>query len=382
MRIGTAFGIPIRIHLTFLLLVIWFAAASQRAGDNLVLAIVLLLLAFACVVLHELGHALAARGFGVRTRDIVLYPFGGIARLENIPAGRPELLIALAGPAVNLVLALLLVLVLGAGLFSSISLDDFNQRLLTPADLLLRILLINGMLLFFNLIPAFPMDGGRVLRAGLALALSEERATVIAAAVGQGIAILFGLAGLVAVNLPLMFIALFVFLGATQEAAFFRQRALLRGRSARDAMITRFDVLAPEESLARAAQNLVAGAQQQFPVVNAWNQVVGVLSRSRLVEGLRKLGGSAGVLEVMDREVRTIPAETSLEQVLQLLRSDPRSTAMVVQEGQLVGMITLSSLIDYLQLTRAGAADAGTPPRAADGPAPLEGTDRDQSTKV
>ena len=348
LQVGTALGIPIRVHFTFALLLVWFGATSAGNGDDVALALAFLLLVFGSVLLHELGHAVMARRFGVRTRDIVLYPIGGVARLENIPGGQAELLIALAGPAVNLLLAVLLVvgmLTFGVPL-------GLSPKLLTFTDVVIRLLLANLLLFVFNLIPAFPMDGGRVLRALLTLTLGSGRATEIAAAIGQGIAILFGIAGILLPNILLMLIALFVFVGASQEAFVQRQLTAVRGKAARDAMVTRFETLAPQDSLEYAARQLVATHQQDFPVIDAWSRVVGLLPRPRLLQALEQLGGGAAVLEVMERQPPIVAPEVNLDHVLQALRTKPDCPVLVLDHGRLVGVITLPNLTEYIELTR------------------------------
>jgi stage IV sporulation protein FB len=348
-RIGQVLGIPIRIHLTFLLLLVWFGFAATSRGESAFRAVAYLLALFACVALHELGHATMALRFGVRTMDIVLYPIGGIARLETIPQGWPELFIALAGPAVNVVLAAVF-----AGLLLGL-----NQPLLplAPIDLagsniLQQLLAANVMLFVFNLIPAFPMDGGRVLRAALTLRMPPDRATRIAATIGQGIAVLGGLAGVLLGNFVLVFIAVFVFLGAGQEALFFEHRAAVVGHTARDAMITRFDVLAPNDSLEKAAQLLLATHQHDFPVVDAWQRVAGVLSRTALMQGLATVGPGGAVLQTMNREWRRIDPSASLEDVLRAFQTDPRSPLLLLEGDQLIGMITFENLAEFLEIAR------------------------------
>jgi Zn-dependent protease/CBS domain-containing protein len=349
LKIGTALGIPIRVHFTFLLLLVWFAGTASARDESVPIAIVFILLLFVCVVMHELGHAAMARRFGVSTREIVLYPIGGVARLENMPSGKAELLIALAGPAVNAVLAVALLCVLA--LYGPIVPDEVGA-LRAARDLVPNLLAANLSLLFFNLIPAFPMDGGRVLRASLSLAMPEERATAIAAAIGQGIALLFGAAALLFGQYFLLFIALFVFLGAGQEASFHRQRAIVLGRRAREAMITRFDVLAPQDSLARAAELLLATDQQDFPVVDAWSRVVGILPRKALLRGLAEHGTGGAVLEVMRRDPVSVPPDADLDQVLRLLQASPGSPVLVMDDGGLHGIITLENLTEFMDVTR------------------------------
>ncbi len=349
LQLGSVLGIPIRIHFTFVLLLIWFGVAATARGESALRAMILLVLLFSFVVLHELGHAAMARSFGVRTREIVLYPIGGIAKLENIPGGVAELFIALAGPAVNLALAAGLavaMLALGAPLAA-----DFGS-LLSPGPILPKLLAANVVLLVFNLIPAFPMDGGRVLRASLSLAFGEEAATRTAAAVGQAIAVLLGALGLFTGNWVLLFIALFVFLGAGQEAAFHRRRAMMIGRTAREAMITRFETLSPQDSLGRAAEVLLATHQQDFPVVDAWSRVAGVLSRARLMHGLAREGSSGAVLDVMQREFPVVDPGSELEAVLRYLQNDPHVPVIVLEGEKLVGMITLENLAEFIQIAR------------------------------
>jgi len=350
--VARALGIPIRVHFTFLLLVVWFGFYGSRVGHRPALAVAFLLALFGCVVLHELGHAAMARRFGVRTREIVLYPFGGIARLDRVPTGQGELWIALAGPAVNLVLAVVL------GLALSVAGADLlpGERLLAGVDLVRQLAFVNVGLALFNLLPAFPMDGGRVLRAALSLAMPAQRATEIAAAIGQGVAILFGLAGLIDGNYMLVFIGLFVFIGAMQENAFQRERSAVLGRSAGEAMVTRFETLAPQDSLDVAAEHLLATHQQDFPVVDAWQRVVGVLSRDRLLSGLAQHGGRGAVLEVMDREPSFVAPADDLERVLQALRQKPGCPVLVHDGARLLGMVTLENVAEFIEVTRRGRA--------------------------
>ncbi|MCL4836771.1 MAG: site-2 protease family protein [Thermoanaerobaculia bacterium] len=348
-RIGTALGIPIRIHFTFLLLLVWFGVRSTRMGETFLSGVGFILLLFGCVLLHELGHAAMAKVYQVRTREIVLYPIGGVARLERMPSGKAELLIALAGPAVNLVLAGMLFAVM---LVLQVRMPGSASELASGNSVLLQLLLVNASLFFFNLLPAFPMDGGRVLRATLTFFMSEERATAVAAGVGQGAAIVFGGLGLITGNFILVFIAFFVFLGAGQEAAFHRSRAAVQGLDARAAMITRFDALAPQDTLGKAAELLLTTHQHDFPVVDAWGRVAGLLHRGVLLEALARAGRETPVLEVMEREVAAVPPDAPLEEVLRLLQGRPSMPLLVVDGGRLAGMITLENLTELIEVSR------------------------------
>ena len=249
-RVGTALGIPIRIHFTFFLLLLWFGMASASTGEGFLTGVVFILLLFGCVVLHELGHAAMAKRFGVETREIVLYPIGGVARLDRIPSGKAELLIALAGPLVNLVLAGMLVAWL---VVRQVQISFSPQDLLAgDAPVVWQLLTANLTLFFFNLVPAFPMDGGRILRAILSMYAGQEKATRIAARVGQGFALLFAIWAVVPPMKPVfLLIAFFVFVGAGQEAAYERSRSAVAGLTARSAMITRYETIAPQEPLGR-----------------------------------------------------------------------------------------------------------------------------------
>jgi Zn-dependent protease/predicted transcriptional regulator len=349
-RIGTLLGVPIRVHVTFLFLLVWFGAVSSQSGRGYLGGVVFLLLLFGCVVLHELGHATMARRYGVKTSEIVLYPIGGIARLDRIPSGKAELLIAIAGPLVNLVLAALI----WAGLqFAPVSGPESAEEMV-GGPLAWQLLTANLSLFVFNLIPAFPMDGGRILRAGLSLAIGQQRATTIAARVGQGLAILFALFAVFPgpVKPMLLLIALFVFLGAGQEEAYQRGRAAVRGLVARDAMVTQFATLAPQDSLGHAAELLLATHQHDFPVVDLWGRVAGLLPRATLIAALAEHGREVAVLEVMERELVAVRPETSLDDVLGGLQSRPGATVLVVGEKGLEGMITLENLGELIEVSR------------------------------
>ena len=277
-------GIQLRIHVTFLLLIGWLAFGYYAEGGSAAAAarVVFILLLFVCVVLHEFGHAFAAKAFGINTPDITLLPIGGVARLERMPE-KPmqELVIALAGPMVNVVIAL--------GLFAA----GGSRALLNPSTiegggLIGQLLTINILLLLFNLLPAFPMDGGRVLRALLATRLSYARATQVAANIGQGFAFVFGFIGLIW-NPFLIFIALFVYIGASQEAALAQMKDVSRRFPVSSAMVREFRTLSENATLEEAVDALLATSQHDFPVVDETGSVAGLLTRHDLIAALRKI---------------------------------------------------------------------------------------------
>jgi Zn-dependent protease len=270
-------GIQLRIHVTFLLLIVWVALGSTNAA-------IFVLLLFLCVVLHEFGHALAAKGYGINTPDITLLPIGGVARLERIlEEPKQELVIAAAGPAVTAIIALCLFVVIAARGQSQIPIS------LQSGDQLVSVFWVNVYLLLFNLIPAFPMDGGRVLRALLATRLTYARATQIAATVGQAFAFLFGIVGLFGVpgvfsaNPFLIFIAFFVYIGASQEAALAQMRDVSRRFPVSSAMVREFRILPDTATLQEAVDALLATSQHDFPVVDGSGNVAGILTRHDLI---------------------------------------------------------------------------------------------------
>ena len=351
LRIGRALGIPIRIHVSFLLLVVWFGLLEADTPNGFLGGAVMILLVFGCVVLHELGHAVAARRFGVKTREITLYPMGGVARLDRMPVGKAELVIALAGPAVNVVLALLLFIAFELlALRPTLAPDELFDG---DFSILSQLLATNVALVLFNLLPAFPMDGGRVLRALLSLRLGQERATRIAARVGQAFAVLFAIYAIVPPMKPfLLLIAFFVFVGAGQEAAYERSRSAVAGLTARDAMVTRFETVAPQDPIGRVADLLVASHQQDFPVIDAWGRIAGVLSRIALLGALAAGGREIAVLEVMDRQPRVVPPELPLDQVLRYLQVRPPAPVLVAGPGGLLGMVTLDNLGEVIAVSQ------------------------------
>src|SRR6185295_18780868 len=262
-------------------------------------SVLFILSAFGCVVLHEFGHALTARRYGVTTRDITLLPIGGVARLDRFPR-RPsqEVAIALAGPAVNVVIAALLY---GYMRFSP-NLYDWSDPHLLERSFVARLFFFNVVVTVFNLIPAFPMDGGRVLRALLAMRLEYVRATRIAANVGQGLAFLFGVLGLFG-NPMLILIALFVFIGAGQESAMVQMNSMFDGVPVRSAMITDFRALRADEPIARAIELLLDGHQQDFPVLAGQDgePPIGILARADLLKAIAGGKTDARVGEIARR---------------------------------------------------------------------------------
>jgi Zn-dependent protease/predicted transcriptional regulator len=305
---------------------------------------------FGIIVLHELGHALAARRYGIATRDITLLPIGGVARLERMP-DKPsqELVVAIAGPAVNVVLAVLFYLVLAFG--AGVRLAPVNEAIRIGSGFLSQLVWINVALVLFNLLPAFPMDGGRVLRALLAMRLDYVRATQIAAAIGQAMAIAFVLAGLFG-NPFLIFIGLFVWLGAAQEASMVQMRHALAGIPVMRAMITDYQTLRADDPLSTAIDHVLAGFQQDFPVTEN-GHVVGVLSHGDLAPALAQHGPDVRVNEVMRRDFITTSPRDMLEPAFARLQEGGCHTSPVVDNGRLIGLLTTENVTEVLMIQEA-----------------------------
>jgi Zn-dependent protease/CBS domain-containing protein len=343
-RLGRVAGIDVYMHGTFLILLAWVGVSHYLQRHRLADAgagVVFILALFAIIVLHELGHALTARHYGIRTRDITLLPIGGVARLERMPEDpRQELLVALAGPAVNVALAAVLL-----GVVTPTAWHDVQW---VGGDFLSKLLWVNVSLAVFNLIPAFPMDGGRALRALLAMRMDYVQATQIAAHIGQGLALVFGLVGLFS-NPFLVFIALFVWMGAASEASAALTRSVLGGIPVSRAMITRFETLAPTDTLQRALAHVLAGFQHDFPVVEA-RRVVGVLTRADLMKGLTQAGADSPVATAMTSHFDCAAPSEMLEGAIQRLKASGCPALPVLRDGELIGVLTMENVGELLMV--------------------------------
>ena len=344
LNLGVVMGIPLRLHFTFFLLLAWIAFSGS--GPNRGLGLLYVIGLFACVMLHELGHSVVAMRYGIRVIEIVLYPIGGVARMDKLPRPAQELWVALAGPAVNVVLAM----VISLAITITHSWAPWENVAVFGGFWWQKLLMANIVLAVFNMIPAFPMDGGRVLRALLALKMNEVRATEIAAGIGQFLAIVFGFVGLM-YNPFLLFIAFFIFLGAGQEAAMYRGKALVEGLPVSAAMITDFRVLPVGATFQQAADLLLQTSQQDFPVVHG-DEVIGLLSRQALLRGLSQQGSDGYVAGSMNREFPRVTQQTSLQEVAEQLQSGEAGCILVMKDEQLLGMVTMENLAELLVMRR------------------------------
>ena len=353
--IGTVrlFGVPVRMHFTFVLLLIFLlfiGVGGHQSGASVALYVIAL---FGSVLLHEIGHTLVARHYGIRTLEIVMFPIGGVSRPERAPRPREEFWISLAGPLVNAVIAAALLAWLAATQ-GFVPIELLKEP--TNANLAERLAYGNLALCLFNLLPAYPMDGGRILRSVLALRRPVEQATEIAARAGQMLAVALGLWGLLASNFLLVFIALFVYLGAAQEGAAVRGRMLSTGFPVSAAMITDFRTLAHGDTIRDAGQLLLATSQHDFPVILG-GEPVGLLTRSALVRAMLTEGPEAYVAGAMDRNPMRISPSDELPDILPKLTGSG-ACALVMEGEKLVGLLTAENISEFLLLRQASLAQA------------------------
>ncbi|MGC4016589.1 MAG: site-2 protease family protein [Luteolibacter sp.] len=347
-------GTVVKVHVTFLLLLAAVGLMYFLKGGPVVAAGALAFTGalFLCVLLHEFGHIFAARAFGIRTPDVTLLPIGGLARLERIP-DRPvqELIVALAGPAVNVVIALVLMAVLGMPAPDAPRGLEFSS----PIGLGQRLMEINIGLVIFNMIPAFPMDGGRVLRALLAMMMPYARATAVAAGIGQIIAGLGVILALMWLHPMFFLIALFIFLAARGENEAVQTTEALRNLTLADAMITDFHTLPENARLKDAADALIAGSQHDFPVLTTGGALVGVLTRGRLIEGLTHYGPDHPLGELLLRDIPAVFPATPLKQAFEILRAIPSEVLPVLdsREQAVIGLLSAENIGELLLLRNA-----------------------------
>ena len=346
--LGRFGGTAVKIHITFLIFLAWIGfSAWRREGSAAALNSVLFIaLIFLCVVLHEFGHVLMARRFGIPTSEVTLLPIGGVASLQRMPT-RPmqEFLVAIAGPAVNLVIGAVLFLIAGGlGADSLGRLDDPHVSLIA------RLAVTNIFLAVFNLIPAFPMDGGRVLHALLAARLGGPEATRIAAVIGQALAFVFGFLGLFG-NPLLLFIAVFIYIAASAEGRESELHEALRGLGAAEVMETQFATITAEANLGHAVDALLSSAQHEFPVVDPEGKPIGLLTREDILTALPQHDRATLASSLMRAPVQTVWASTPAEAALDRLEERTTSALCVVNsDGAVIGLVTRHALAEVMMI--------------------------------
>jgi len=350
--LGTFGGTHLKVHATFFLLLIWIVVAGSVAEgvEAALINLALIVAIFGCVVLHEFGHAAMARRFGIKTPDITLLPIGGMARLERFPDDpREEILIALAGPAVNVVIWFALTVFLNA----RVSFDLMTSLEDPSGAFLARLATVNLVLVVFNMIPAFPMDGGRVFRAFLAMFMDRIRATRIAANVGQGMAFLFGFLGLTGGSPILILIAIFIFFAAGAEGADASLRSTAVHAKARDAMISLFEAVHPDDTLETASMAVIRTTQSEFPILGQDGKLLGFLTRDAILSAPENTRHKTRVREMMITEIPSVQLNDAMETVVDTMSlGNPPAVAVTDQAGIFLGYITRENIGEWYLLTR------------------------------
>lgn len=355
LRIATIAGTEVRIHATFLLLLLFVTsqALSEGLGWTGAGQMVLLVCAlFFCVLLHEFGHVTAARRYGIKTPDITLWPIGGIARLERLPREPlKELVVAICGPLVNVVIATVIWLLVPG----PISMD---MDLGSPRRFLQAVMAVNIVMVLFNLVPAFPMDGGRILRALLTLAVGDyAKATRWAATIGRTIAMIVVMSMLLThwFNPSLFLVAFFVFFAAGQEASMVTEEEQVHDLCVGDAMMTNFQVLPPHAVLRDASKLLLAGFQHDFPVLNDNGGLLGMVTRHRLIGALVDHGPDYPVENILEPCDGYLEPQIDLHNAMEHLRSGTTSALPVMDPitGRVVGMLSTENIGETLLIRAA-----------------------------
>ena len=349
-RIGQLFSIPIFLHWSFLLLPL---IVIYRSGENEVINVIweigLVGSLFFCVLLHEYGHALSARRYGVQTLDIILSVIGGVARLTRLPEKpQQEFIVAAAGPVVNVVIAVILYAFLwitGSSFFPT-------SPIINGSSFLQFLAFANIILVVFNLVPAFPMDGGRMLRAGLNMKLSRVRATFIAMIVGQVLAVLAAGYALYFGHYTLLFIAVFVFVSAGAEYRGIKKEALITNHNVKDAMKQQFYIVQQSNNMDYAIQILTNSGQQHFPVMNLM-ELSGVLTHQQILKAISEKNTFALVSEYMTKNFMVLSPNDSIRSAYQLFQENGYELIPIVENGIVIGILDKASLNEFLQMQAA-----------------------------
>ncbi|SIT10844.1 site-2 protease family protein [Belliella pelovolcani] len=354
--LGTYKRVKVFIHWTFSLLLLWIIISNLRANtpvEDILWTLLFVFGLFFCVILHEFGHALAAQKYGINTKDITLLPIGGLARLEKIPEEpKQELWVAIAGPLVNIGIFVILSIILA---FTGYDLERLENLNINGSTMILYLASANLILALFNMLPAFPMDGGRVLRAFLAIRLPRAKATRIAGSIGQLLAIAFVFYGLF--NNPiLVLIGIFIFLGAAAEVNHTSQASFLKGFKVKDAMMLKFQILAYDAPLSKATEKLLDSQATHFVVVKD-DVAVGTLSKDQIIQGLKEGGSNLKIEEVTDFNPFKIETEESLEEAWRNMMTKQRKVAFVIENGHFLGILDQENITEFILVKSALSND-------------------------
>ena len=352
-NLGRIAGIEILVHWTFLILIAWILFRHIGIGHSWetgLVGVLFVLVLFVCVLLHEFGHALTGKRYGISTKNIVLLPIGGVANMEKMPE-KPvqELWVALAGPAVNLVIAAILFFLLrGSG--NMPNLLEMEGRM-PSSNFLFNLFMVNILLAVFNLIPAFPMDGGRVLRAVLAMQFDRTKATTIAAQIGQFLAIIFVFLGLV-YSIWLVFIGLFIFIGAGAESRYEATRSVLSKYKVEDIVMKDYTSFLASDTIQKAVAKLLNGQEKAFLVFEN-NRVLGLITRDEIIRGLANLGETAPLLNIVRKDFLVLSPEMGLDDAFSKMTKQGISFSPVFQNGNLIGVLDNENITELIMVDKA-----------------------------
>jgi Zn-dependent protease/predicted transcriptional regulator len=354
LSLGKVSGIKISVHWTFLILIAWIVISNMRSGSGAAetaWSVGFILAIFGCVILHELGHAMAAKRYKINTLDITILPIGGIAQLEAMPEKpKEELVVALAGPAVNVIIFAILF----PFVRQTSDIDELDTLKTINAENFLPALMgINLWLALFNLIPAFPMDGGRVLRALLGFKLNHSKATRIAASVGQVLAMAFVFLGFF-YNPFLIFIGFFIFLGAQSEAMHAQSKFLLKGFTVKDVIMHQIPLIDSSASIKEAANKLLDSQNKVFLVVKD-DKPVGTLSRDQIINALAEQGETASVDKFKDNDLLFLEPKMELEKAWSLMQQKKKSILPVLSDGHLIGAVDQENIAEFILIRSVSA---------------------------
>jgi len=358
LRLGRIAGINIQVHWTFILIIIWAIYVGWSRGgtmDSVLWTIGFVLSIFACVVLHELGHSLTAKQYGIETRKITLLPIGGVASLARMPEDpKKELMVAIMGPAVNVVIAGILYFFVRSKLEIFQNPEEAQEffQTITAQNFLVYLYITNIALVVFNAIPAFPMDGGRVLRALLSFRFDRVRATQIAAYLGQFIAVGFFVIGIM-YNPILILISIFVFFGASGEYMMIRQMSMLRGHKVREAMMTQFTVLKPEDKLGKVGEVMLAGKENNFIVAENGSGAEGILYKNEIVDAFQNNRTHATVSDIMDTSYKALSPTEELTKVYRAAQGRSQRFFPVIENGKVIGTIDMENINEFMMIQAA-----------------------------
>jgi Zn-dependent protease len=337
-KVGSVSGIPINIHITFILLLAYLIFGGR--GQTALIDTIFILLVFGCVLIHELAHALVAKRFGIRTKKITLYPIGGLASIAETPEARQEVLISLAGPIANLLIAALIYLTMGLPELNIFT-DIFSHGMGT------RLFLTNIWLALFNMIPALPMDGGRVLRASLNI-LGVHAVTNITTGIGIFVSVLFAIGGVYSGEVMLFLMSFVVFVSSVQEFFQAEGRIIATSLKVRDAMVPkeRVESFLHGTTVAAAISRSLTSWQPFFPVTTG-NSVIGVVSRTTISDQAA-INKDEYLSEFMTRDFVLLEADAPLKDALDSGAANELPIAIVVHNGEYVGVLAYDIVTDLL----------------------------------